>query len=135
MANYTSVIAANIADASGNKLANGTISFLGTDVNNHPINFQVGGGGQVINRAVTATVTNGAITSGFVVANPANTLPAGIFYQVVIFDNATQQTVASYSLVSFSGDTFNFDNYMQADTAVVPPIGSTINGPLVVNGN
>src|SRR5438270_11730723 len=100
MANYTSVIASNICDAAGNKLASGNVSFQATDAANQPLNFQVGGGGQVVTTPATATITAGVIAGGFQVADSANTSPAGILYRITIADTTLNRVVATYSLVT-----------------------------------
>lgn len=132
---YTTVTASNLADASGSKLASGQICFLATDSLDNPISFQAGGGGQVVRRPACASVTNGAIAAGFQVANPAATNPSGIAYKVTVVDNSTGQTVLVYSHVTFSGATFNFDNYAPTGLATLPLAGGSVNGPLSVNGN
>jgi hypothetical protein len=132
--NYTTITATNTVDASGAKLVSGTIAFQGVDGSNRPVPFQVGGSGTVITTPATATITNGAIVGTFQVANPQNTIPSGILYNITVTDTTLKKVVATYSLVPVSGDSFNLDNYAPADS-VTTPLGSTINGPLVVNGN
>src|SRR6185312_14146420 len=79
--NWTTVSAANITDLNQQKLAAGQLCFLGTDQNDTPISFMVGGGGQVLKRQFCATVTNGA-TATLTVPNPATSSPSGISYRV-----------------------------------------------------
>src|SRR5690242_21926240 len=81
--NWTTVNATNITDLNQQKLAAGQLCFLGTDQNDVPISFNVGGGGQVLKRAFCATVTSG-VTSTFTVPNPANTTPSGIYYRITV---------------------------------------------------
>lgn len=134
--NWTTISASNITDAAGNKLATGQICFLATDQNNVPINFAIGGGGQVLKRPVCAAVTNGAIAAGFEVPNPANTSPAGVLYHVYVRDTSTGQIVIDYELVSFTSTSWNLDNYQPSSTAVPPPpTPSSVTGPLNVNGD
>jgi hypothetical protein len=52
--NWTTISAGNITDLNQNKLAAGQLCFLGTDQNDNPISFSVGGGGQVLRRAFCA---------------------------------------------------------------------------------
>src|SRR5215475_9993518 len=108
--NWTTVSASNITDLNQQKLAVGQLCFLGTDQNDVPISFNVGGGGQVLKRAFCSAVTNGVVTA-FTVRNPVNTTPAGIYYRVTVKDVNTGQEVLRYPQVSFAGTTFNFDNY------------------------
>ena len=134
--NLTTVSASNITDAAGNKLAAGQICLLGTDQNNLPINYQVGGGGQVLKRAVCAAVTAGAIAGGFNVPNPANTSPKGVLYRTTVTDSSTGQIVLQYVGVAFSGGTFNLDNYQPSGILVPPPpTPASVTGPLNVSGD
>jgi hypothetical protein len=135
MANYTNVIASNICDAAGNKLASGTVSFQATDAANQPLNFQVGGGGQVVTTPATAAITAGAIAGGFQVADSANTSPAGVLYRITITDTTLNRAVVTYSLVTVTGTTFSLDTYAPSGASVLPPVGGSVNGPLTVTGN
>jgi hypothetical protein len=134
--NTTTVSGSNIMDLNGAKLANGQICFLGTDQTDTPISFQAGGGGQVLKRQFCSTVTAGVISS-FTVPNPANTLPSGIYYRVMVKDGATGLEVLRYTLVTFTGATFNFDNYTPNPPGFVPvPLsGTSVTGSLGVTGN
>ena len=138
--NWTTITGSHIEDLAGNALASGKICFLGVDQNNTPINFAVGGGGQILRRAFCFTVTSGAIASGAQVPNPVNTSPAGVLYRIWVVDNATGQIVIEYpspgaSPVSLQGASWDFDNYAPAGNVVQPPVGGTINGPLNVSGS
>ncbi len=134
--NTTAVSASNITDAAGTKLAAGQICFLGTDQNNQPINFQVGGGGQVLKRPVCAAVTSGAVAGGFSVPNPANTSPAGVLYRVTVTDSSTGLIVLQYAGVAFTGSSFDLDNYQPSGIPVPPPpVPAAVAGPLNVSGN
>jgi hypothetical protein len=133
--NWTTVSASNITDLNQNKLAAGQLCFMGTDQNDNPISFNIGGGGQSLRRAYCAGVTNGAVTS-FTVPNPVNTTPSGIYYRVTTKDSSTGQEVLRYTQVTFSGGTFNFDNYAPSNVGSFnPPIGTATPGNLTVNGN
>lgn len=133
--NWTTVSAANITDLNQQKLAVGQLCFLGTDQNDQPISFNVGGGGQVLKRAFCAAVTNGTVTS-FTVPNPVSTTPTGIYYRVTVKDVNTGQEVLRYPQASFSGATFNFDNYAPLNLGQFAPLtGNAVSGNLSVNGN
>jgi hypothetical protein len=133
--NWTTISAANITDLNQNKLAAGQLCFLGTDQNDNPINFNVGGGGQVLRRAFCSPVAAGAVTA-FTVPNPVNTTPAGVFYRVTVKDSSTGQEVLRYTQVTFSGGAFNFDAYAPVSIgAFTPPTGTATPGNLTVNGN
>jgi hypothetical protein len=109
--NWTTVSASNITDLNQQKLAAGTMCFLGTDQNDIPISLQVGGGGQVLARPFCVAVTNGS-SAALTVPNPANTQPSGIRYRVTVNDASTGQRVLYYKAVSFAGATFSFDTYI-----------------------
>jgi hypothetical protein len=133
--NWTTVSATNITDLNQQKLAAGQLCFLGTDQNDMPISFNVGGGGQVLKRAFCATVTNGTAAS-FTVPNPAATTPAGIYYRITVKDTNSGQEVLRYNQALFSGTAFNFDNYAPLNLGQFsPPSGTAISGNLSVNGN
>lgn len=99
--NTTTISGSNIMDLNGARLPNGQICFLGTDQTDTPISFQPGGGGQVLKRQFCSTVTAGVISS-FTVPDPANTLPSGIYYRVMVKDSATGLEVLRYTLVTFT---------------------------------
>ncbi len=133
--NWTTVSAANITDLNQNKLAAGQLCFLGTDQADNPISFNVGGGGQVLKRAFCSAVTTGAVTA-FTVPNPQNTTPAGVYYRVTAKDSSTGQEVLRYTQVTFTGGTFNFDNYAPTNVgSFTPPSGTATPGNLTINGN
>jgi len=133
--NWTTVTATNITDLNQQKLAAGQLCFLGTDQNDVPISFNIGGGGQVLRRTFCSAVSTGAVTA-FTVPNPAQTTPAGIFYRVIVRDTSTGLEVLRYTQVTFNGATFNFDNYAPLNIGQVsPPAGTAVNGNLSVNGN
>jgi hypothetical protein len=134
--NWTTVSAANITDLNQQKLAAGQLCFLGTDQNDNPISFMVGGGGQVLKRQFCATVTNGA-TATLTVPNPATSSPSGISYRVSVKDSSTGQEVLRYTGVTFSGTSFNLDLYTPnlAGASLAPLSGTTVSGNLGVTGN
>src|SRR5690348_1432348 len=88
--NWATVSASNITDLNQQKLAAGTMCMLGTDQNDNPISFKVGGGGQVLARPFCSTVSAGVVTS-FTVPNPANTNPQNVLYRVTVTDSSTGQ--------------------------------------------
>lgn len=133
--NLTTVSASNITDINGSKLAAGQLCFLITDQSDNPISVSIGGGGQALKRGYCSGVTAGVVTS-FTVPNPANTSPTGIYYRVTVKDSSTGQEVLRYTLVSFTGATFNFDNYAPMNLAQGAPLtGTSVPGNLSVNGN
>ncbi len=139
--NWTTVSASNLTDLNQQKLAAGSMCFLGTDQNDIPISFQVGGGGQVLARPFCVPVTNGSSAS-LLVPNPQNTQPQGIYYRVTVTDSATGQLVLRYTQVSFSGASFNLDQYapqypglVTAPGAISTPGNFTVNGNLSVTGS
>ena len=133
--NWTSVSSSNLTDLNQQKLASGTLCFLGTDQNDIPISFQVGGGGQVLARPFCVSVTNGA-SAALLVPNPQNTQPQGIYYRVTVTDSATSQPVLKYTAVTFSGASFNLDQYAPQYPGLVSAPGATsTSGNFTVNGN
>jgi hypothetical protein len=133
--NLTTVNGSNITDINGTKLAAGQLCFLITDSQDNPISVSIGGGGQALKRGYCSTVTAGVVTS-FTVPNPANTSPSGIYYRVTVKDSSTGQEVLRYALVSFTGATFNFDNYAPVNLGSFAPLtGNSVSGNLSVTGN
>ena len=133
--NLTTVSASNITDINGSKLAAGQLCFLITDQSDNPISVSIGGGGQAFKRGYCSPVAAGVVT-GFTVPNPSATSPSGIYYRVTVKDSSTGQEVLRYSLVSFTGATFNFDNYAPTNLAQGAPLsGTTVSGNLSGNGN
>lgn len=115
---YTTITAANITDASGAKLASGSLCFQGTGAAGNPISYQAGGGGQVIRTPVCFTVTNGAVSAAQV-ANPALTDPAGVLYHITVTDT-TGTVVIDDPLVSLAGSTWSFDAYVPGGPVSTP---------------
>jgi hypothetical protein len=136
--NWTTVSASNITGLNQTPLAHGRLCAVGTDSHDVPINFMVGGGGQVTRQTppFCSTVTNGVLTS-FSVPNPANTAPSGINYRFFGYDSSTGQQILWCSNVVFTGGTFNFDLYQGCggQTAQANVSGASISGPFTVNGN
>src|SRR5581483_6160791 len=116
--------ASNITNLDGVKVASGKLCFLGTNSNDVPVSFQMGGGGQVTRTPRCTTITNGAVGT-FSVPNPANTSPANINYRITVQDDASGE-VLTYRKVNFSGASFNFDTY-------VPDVGTVTSGTSVDN--
>jgi hypothetical protein len=134
--NLTTVSASNITDINGTKLAAGQLCFLITDQQDNPISVEIGGGGQALKRGYCAPVAAGAVTPPFTVPNPASTLPSGIYYRVTVRDSSTGQEVLRYTGVSFTGATFNFDNYAPVNLGSFAPLsGNSVSGNLAVSGN
>src|SRR5712671_3724479 len=133
--NLTTVSGSNITDINGTKLAAGQLCFLITDQQDNPISVSIGGGGQALKRGYCSAVTAGVVTL-FTVPNPANTLPSGIYYRVTVKDSSTGQEVLRYTGVSFTGATFNFDNYAPVNLGSFAPLsGNSVSGNLAVSGN
>ncbi|MCU1256907.1 MAG: hypothetical protein JWM83_3206, partial [Candidatus Angelobacter sp.] len=133
--NLTNVSASNITDINGTKLAAGQLCFLITDQQDNPISVSIGGGGQALKRGYCSAVAAGVVTS-FTVPNPASTLPSGIYYRVTVKDSSTGQEVLRYTGVSFTGATFNFDNYAPVNLGSFAPLtGNSVSGNLSVTGN
>jgi hypothetical protein len=119
--NWSLVTATNLTYQDGTKLPSGKLCFTGTDSDDNPVSFKVGGGGQAVSGAVCTAITDGAIGS-FSVPNPAVTAPANINYRVEVNDNQGWKLV--YTQVHFTGSPFNFDAY-------VPNVGTVTSGTSV----
>src|SRR5262249_14954562 len=139
--NWTAVSASNITDLNQQKLASGSMCFLGTDQNDIPISFEVGGGGQVLARPFCVTVSYGA-SAAISVPNPPSTQPQARYYPVAVTDSSNGQVVLRYTGVSFSGALFNLDQYAPQYPGLVTAPGSistpgnfTVNGNLTVTGS
>jgi hypothetical protein len=133
--NLSTVSASNIQDINGTKLAAGQLCFLITDQQDNPISVQIGGGGQALKRGYCSPVSAGVVTS-FTVPEPAHTSPAGIYYRVTVKDSSTGQEVLRYSGVTFTGATFNFDNYAPLNLGNFASLtGNSVSGNLSVSGN
>ncbi|MGC2745009.1 MAG: hypothetical protein WA672_17670 [Candidatus Angelobacter sp.] len=133
--NLTTVSASNITDINGTKLSAGQLCFLITDQQDNPISVSIGGGGQSLRRGYCSPVASGAVTA-FTVPTPAATAPAGIYYRVTVKDSSTGQEVLRYSGVTFTGATFNFDNYAPVINGSFAPLtGTSVSGNLSVTGN
>lgn len=134
--NLTTVSASNITDINGAKLAAGQLCFLITDQQDNPISVSIGGGGQALRRGYCSPVAAGAVSPTFTVPNPASTLPSGIYYRVTVKDSSTGQEVLRYTGVTFTGATFNFDNYAPVNLGSFAPLsGNSVFGNLAVSGN
>lgn len=112
--NYTTVTASNIISPSGAKL-NGNVCFTAENEKGNPIPFQVGGGGLVVSSPYCTKIVNGVVNMQ--VANPANTIPANIFYLIVISSSGGGYSCPSASI---SGATLNLDTYVCPSIIVGP---------------
>ncbi|HEY3771320.1 MAG TPA: hypothetical protein VGN44_21785 [Candidatus Angelobacter sp.] len=133
--NLTTVSGSNITDINGARLAAGQLCFLITDQSDQPISVSIGGGGQALRRGYCSPIAAGVVTT-FTVPNPANTLPSGIYYRVTVKDSSSGLEVLRYTQVSFTGATFNFDNYAPQNLGTPAPLsGNSVTGNLSVTGN
>jgi hypothetical protein len=132
-AGYTTIMATNVVDASGNPLASGTATFQVVDGSGHPMSVQVGGYGQVHTEAVSVPVLNGAFQAQVVdVSATSPTMPCVL---MTIVDNATGATVLTYNCVQPQGATYDLDMFSANTTPVVPQAGQTFTGNLGILGN
>jgi hypothetical protein len=126
--NYTTVTASNIGNGSGSNLANGTICFQATDTLDRPVAFSINGTRQATLVPVCATVSNGAITGPIVngtattgtfqIANPSNTIPAGVNYRITVTDTDAGTIVTTYKNVILTGGTFSYDGFVANSTSM-----------------
>jgi hypothetical protein len=123
-AGTTTVSAANLTDASGNKISNCTIWFQPCNSQGKPLSFQGGGGGQATDLPVSAQVTTGAFS--ITLADTTLTYPVNISYSVSIVDNASGNELLGpgYQIQPF-GATWDFDSYLPN----LPNLATIQNGP------
>jgi dihydrodipicolinate synthase/N-acetylneuraminate lyase len=70
------------------------------------------------------------------VPNPAITSPSEIYYRITVKDSTTGQEVLRCSQVSFTGATFDFDNYPPLNPGNFAALtGNGFTGNLSVTGN
>jgi len=107
--NLTTVNGSNITDINGTKLAAGQLCFLITDTRTTRFPVSIGGGGTGAQARLLFHGDGGLVTSFTVPIRPTRRprylLPRDgqrLFHG---------QEVLRYALVSFTGATFNFDNY------------------------
>ena len=130
--NLTTVSASNITDINGAKLAAGQLCFLITDQQDNPISVSIGGGGQALRRGYCSPVAAG-VSPTFTVPNPASTLPGDLLSRTVK-DSSTGQEVLRYTCVTFTGATFNFDNYAPVNLGSCGAQRQQRSGNLAVTG-
>lgn len=121
-AQYTTVSAQHLQDATGNPVANATISFTPTNNAGTVISFRAGGtGGQTIGYPVSTLVTNGVFS--ITLADTTLTDPINVCYSATLTSNITGKALpfVGYSCIQPSGSTWNFDAYIpnSAPNAVV----------------
>jgi hypothetical protein len=146
-ANFTSILANHIQDASGNPLASGQLCVQGVALNGQPIPFQAGGGGIVHTMPVCTAITNGAI-GGFQVADSSQTFPLNVAYSLTITDNTSGQSV-TLGPTQITGSAWSFDAFQPSTPALAlvqtgpqgPPGPASVvtsngsNGDFSVGGN
>lgn len=123
---YTTVSAANLADAAGNKVASATIYFAPCNNKGIALSFQVGasGNGQVIDQPVTAQVTAGVFEVQL--ADTSLTLPINVGFLVTCIDNVSgNQLLGPGYIIQPSGSTWDFDTFQPN----VPPLATIQTGP------
>jgi hypothetical protein len=140
---YAQITSNKIADAAGNKLSSGTITF--TPVNNAgtPIAPQAVSGGRVVPRPVVFKVIAGVITPSYGTAqlvDVTQAYPANFCYTDTIHDNISGNTWspdscvqpaynASWCSVTGGATTCNFDLYAPTSTP-----GVTVQAPSLIAG-
>jgi hypothetical protein len=125
-----SVTGTNLVDSTGSLLPSGTIYFAPVDNKSNPISYRIGGGGQSLSRAVSATISNGHFS--IQLADTSSTFPTNVCFSASVIDNNTGESVlgGGYSCVqptssanSWCGGSgaCNFDTYtpnLSANTLV-----------------
>ena len=86
-------VGARVTDASGVPLARGTAYFTPTTSTGAPMSFQLGGGGQVLSKAVSCQIIAGQVVAGCRLADTSATNPVNPCLSMTIVDNATGKNV------------------------------------------
>jgi hypothetical protein len=123
---YTTVSAANLADAAGNKIANATIYFMPCNNAGIAMSFRVGasGNGQVVDQPVSAQVTGGAFNVEL--ADTTLTLPINAGFLVTCVDNVSgNQLLGPGYIIQPSGASWSFDAFQPN----VPALATIQTGP------
>lgn len=129
--NFTAVTATQIQYINHGLLPKGKLCFSGTDNTSTPINFQPGGGGQVLTQPICVDVLNG-VAGSLSVPNGDLTTPANVRYTITILVGSSQ--LFSCQNVPVTGASFSLDSYACSNTPL-PPTGGVVQGPITINGN
>lgn len=129
--NFTTVTATKIQYVNQQLLPKGKLCFLGTDDTGAAINFQPGGGGQVLTQPICVDVING-VAAALSVPNANLTTPANIRYTITVLVGSSQ--LYSCPGVSVTGASFSFDGF-QCATGSLPAFGGVVTGPVTITGN
>lgn len=138
---YAQIVGTNVADAAGNKLLSGTISFTPVTQSGAAIAPNIVSGGRVIPLPVTFKVINGVITPSFGTAQLVDVTqanPSNFCYKSTIHDNLSGQTwtpdsclqpasTASWCTVTGGVTTCDYNKYVPVGTPgaleVAGPVG------------
>lgn len=133
-----SVTGSQIVDSTGNPVASATITFAPVDRSGNPISYRMGGKGQTVTTAVSATVTNGSFS--ITLPDVAHTNPLNVCFAVVATDNLSGLSLLgrgyncvqpSSTITSWCNSTScNFDNYVPA----IGPFPVVQTGPQGIQG-
>lgn len=113
----TTITATHVMDRNGNLLENGSIRFVATDGQHHPISFRLPGESREL-RTVECRVMRGAITESArggpcQLADTSRTDPPDVCYEVTITDGGTREELAAPAGCYLpKGSTDNLDNYV-----------------------
>lgn len=116
---YVTVTATKLLNILGKPILSGKLTITATDGEDHPLNFEFLGGGQVINPTVTVPIRNGAIAP-VRLPDPTQTNPLNILYHFHFCDDTSGEE-SDIALVTVTGPTWTLDNYNSAIHSVVLP--------------
>lgn len=136
MSDFINITATNcFLDASGAKIANGTLSVIATDARDNPIPFRIGSAsGQASRQPVTRVITAGSMVGTLQLADPANSSPTNVLYRFTVTDNTTNK-VSTYPKVFISPTAGAWDFGSMNTGALLPQIPFTVvTGPPGTNG-
>jgi hypothetical protein len=106
---YIQILAQNLTDLTGRRIARGRLTVTATDQNDVPLSVMVPGAGLVVASCITVPVLNGAIGT-LQLPDPSQTSPQNILYHFHLQDLASG-TVVDFPLVVISGPTWSLDDY------------------------
>lgn len=100
------VIASNICNSAGAKIAAGAMKVIATDQRDVPLPYQPSSNGQSAIDPATWGISNGALGAGCSLPDPSQTNPKGIYYRIVVTDTEANLSTA-YRLVAVTANDGN----------------------------
>ncbi|MEG9430765.1 hypothetical protein [Terriglobus sp. ADX1] len=125
---YVPITANNIADPTGNKLSDGVIEVLVTNIKDVPLVVAAGGGGSAVlpGSISPIVVTNGAIPGGCQVIDTSVTMPANCCLRLTVKDGGGKVLRVMRKVQTQTGVTLNLDT---AQPNTDDPLALIVAGP------